>query len=609
MKKKIVNDNTLTKEQRKASRKEQMRSIFKVLSIWKKYLPLFLVSVVLMFAMVVISIISPNIMGELTDTIQAGAATKSIDMKEIMRISILLIVLYGITFVSSIVSAIIMTRISMKFTKELRTMIDKKIDRLPIAFFDKSSIGDIMSRLTNDVDQIAQSLQQTLATMIHSITLLLGVLIMMFVTQWSMALTCLATLPLMFLIMLFILKCANPLFIKRAQLLGDLEGVSEENYNGQKITKLFNAEKKMNEKFEDVNQNLGRTLFKSECFGGLMNPLMNFLSYFTYALVCLVGGLLMNSNAAGVTIGTITSFLIYVNLFQSPLSQISQSLNNLQMASASSVRVMAFLEEKEMDMEEDKTRKLIVDGKENVKGRVVFDHVNFSYDSSREIIHDFSAVVEPGMKVAIVGPTGAGKTTLVNLLMRFYEINSGKITIDGVDIKDMPKSEIRDLFAMVLQDTWVFDGTLRENLAYNTPNLTDDDLYKAIKDAHLVHFVRALSGKLDYHITDGSSISGGQKQLITIARAMLKNAPLLILDEATSNVDTRTEEKIQESMDRLSKGKTSFVIAHRLSTIKNSDLILVLNDGNIVEQGTHESLMKQNGFYASLYNSQFALTE
>lgn len=333
-----------------------------------------------------------------------------------------------------------------------------------------------------------------------------------------------------------------------------------------------------------------------------MQPVMGFMSYLGYAAVCVAGGLLINSPEASITMGTVTAFLMYVNLFQSPLTQIAQAMNSLQSAAASGARVFKFLGQKELS---DETAKPLYFADKKVKGEVEFDHIHFSYDDSREIIHDFSAVIKPGMKVAIVGPTGAGKTTMVNLLMRFYETNSGSIKIDGVPIKDMKREEIHSLFAMVLQDTWVFDGTLRENLAYNTQNLSEEDFKEVIHDAHLTHFVRALPGGLDYEIKDGAMISGGQKQLITIARAMLKRAPMLILDEATSNVDTRTEEKIQEAMDRLSKGKTSFVIAHRLSTIKNSDLILVMKDGNIIEQGNHESLMKQNGFYASLYNSQF----
>ena len=604
--------NPMRKRRQQQIEKFQKGDLKKILinlsSSMKRYFPLLIISLLLLIVSVVMAILAPDQMKSLTDVINNGAAHKNINMDDVFRFGITLVVMYVVSAFCSFFSGMVMTTVAMRYTEQLRKQIAAKINRVPLRYFDTSSTGDVMSRLTNDVDQIGQSMQQTVSTMVQSFFMLVGVLIAMFISSWQLALVCLATLPLMVLLMGFIIKIANPWFIKRQNTIGEVESVVEENYNGQFVIKLFNAEGTTNAEFEARNQILGTTLFKSEIFGGLMLPLMNFVSYVAYAAVCLVGGILMSKQTAGVTLGTITAFLSYVNLFQSPLTQIAQSLNSLQSATASGKRVFEFLGEKEMEDETSKARQFDENGKETIKGEVVFDHVYFGYDENREIIHDFSAVVKPGMKVAIVGPTGAGKTTMVNLLMRFYDINKGSIKIDGVDVKDMSRAEIHDIFAMVLQDTWVYEGTLRENLEYNTPNLTDEDLQNAIHDAHLVHFVRSLPGGLDYEIKEDSAISGGQKQLITIARAMLKKAPLLILDEATSNVDTRTEEKIQEAMDRLSKGKTSFVIAHRLSTIKNADLILVMKDGNIIEHGNHDELIAQNGFYASLYNSQFALS-
>lgn len=581
---------------------ELKKSLGQIALSMKRYLPGLIVCVICILAYVVISVLSPNVLSDLTNVITNGSANKNIDMEKIAYYGILLLVLYISSALCNFLSGFIMTTVAQRYSQNLRKQITEKINDIPLSYFDTNSTGDILSILTNDVDMISQSLQQSLSMLISSVFMLIGVTIAMFVTSWQLALVCLATIPVMILILVVLLKFAGPQFLARQNQLGELNGVVEENYNGQMIIKLFNAEDKTIEKFDKKNRQLGSTMFKAEFFGGLMQPVMSFMSYLGYAAVCIVGGLLINKTNPSVSMGTITAFLMYVNLFQSPLTQIAQAMNSLQSAGASGSRVFQFLAENELS-DESKKKEFFKD--KTVKGEVVFDHVHFSYDGQREIIHDFSAAIKPGMKVAIVGPTGAGKTTMVNLLMRFYEINAGKILIDGIPIADMKREEIHSLFAMVLQDTWVFDGTLRENLAYNTKNLTEEDFTNVIHDAHLTHFVRSLPGGLDYEIKDGSSISGGQKQLITIARAMLKKAPMLILDEATSNVDTRTEEKIQEAMDRLSKGKTSFVIAHRLSTIKNADLILVMKDGNIIEQGTHESLMKEKGFYASLYNSQF----
>lgn len=591
----------------KMSFENMKKSLGQLAVSMKRYLPALILCLLFIIAYVVISVISPSVLSDLTNVITEGSTNQNIKMDEIAHYGIILAVLYVVSAFCNFASGFTMTTIAQRYSQNLRKQITEKINDIPLRFFDTNSTGDILSILTNDVDMISQSMQQSLSMLVSSVFMLIAVIIAMFVTSWQLALVCIATIPIMIAILALLLKFAGPQFLARQNQLGEINGIVEENYNGQMIIKLFNAEDKTIAAFDKKNHQLGATMFKAEFFGGLMQPVMSFMSYFGYAAVCVAGGLLINSTSSGITMGTITAFLMYVNLFQSPLTQIAQGMNSMQSATASGSRVFRFLGEEELSDETKKEHYFLQDGMEKVKGRVEFDHVHFSYDDSREIIHDFSAVVEPGMKVAIVGPTGAGKTTMVNLLMRFYELNSGNIKIDGVKISDMTREEIHSLFAMVLQDTWVFDGTLRENLAYNTLNLTEEDFKNVIHDAHLTHFVRALPGGLDYEIKDGGSISGGQKQLITIARAMLKNAPMLILDEATSNVDTRTEEKIQEAMDRLSKGKTSFVIAHRLSTIKNADLILVMKDGNIIEQGNHESLMKKNGFYASLYNSQFNL--
>lgn len=591
----------------KMSFENMKKSLSQLAVSMKKYLPALILCLLFIIAYVVISVISPSVLSDLTDVITTGSTSQSIDMDKIAHYGIILAVFYVVSAFCNFASGFTMTTIAQRYSQNLRKQITEKINDIPLRFFDTNSTGDILSILTNDVDMISQSMQQSLSMLVSSVFMLIAVIIAMFVTSWQLALVCIATIPIMIAILALLLKFAGPQFLARQNQLGEINGIVEENYNGQMIIKLFNAEDKTIAAFDKKNHQLGATMFKAEFFGGLMQPVMSFMSYFGYAAVCVAGGLLINSTSSGITMGTITAFLMYVNLFQSPLTQIAQGMNSMQSATASGSRVFRFLGEEELSDETKKAHYFLQDGMEKVKGKVEFDHVHFSYDDSREIIHDFSAVVEPGMKVAIVGPTGAGKTTMVNLLMRFYELNSGNIKIDGVKISDMTREEIHSLFAMVLQDTWVFDGTLRENLAYNTPNVSEEDFKNVIHDAHLTHFVRALPGGLDYEIKDGVSISGGQKQLITIARAMLKNAPMLILDEATSNVDTRTEEKIQEAMDRLSKGKTSFVIAHRLSTIRNADLILVMKDGNIIEQGNHESLMKKNGFYASLYNSQFNL--
>ena len=595
--------------------KGQFSSSIKQLAInGKKYLTPMIVAAVLLIMSVILQVLAPSLMQSFTDLIADNAISNDIPLgitasdgsHGLLFYGLVLIIFYVTVALSSYFANFIMTTISQLYAASLRQKISQKINKIPLSYFDSHNFGDILSTLTNDVDQIGQSLQQSVGMVIQSVFLLIGVLIAMFINSWQMALTALISLPLMAVFVVIVTKFAMPQFKNRQDSLADVNSVIEEDYNGQIIIKCFNAQDKVNKDFEKENKQLHDAMFKAQCFGGLMPPLTSFISYVAYAAVYISGGLLMNDNA-GVTYGMITAFTIYVSLFQSPLAQIAQAMNTLQMAAASSHRVFEFLDQSELEDESDKSPCFYQeDGKEHVHGEVEFRHVSFSYDSTREIIHDFSAIIKPGMKVAIVGPTGAGKTTIVNLLMRFYEVNSGDILIDGVSTKKMTREEIHDIFGMVLQDTWMFEGTVRENLVYNTPNISDDQIKTACKEASIWHYIRTLPGGLDYQITDSSNISGGQKQLFTIARAMIKNAPLMILDEATSNVDTRTEEKIQEAMDKLTSGRTSFVIAHRLSTIKNADLILVMKDGNIIEQGNHEELIAKNGFYASLYNSQFA---
>lgn len=569
------------------------------------YLPIIL-STIFVTIGTVLAIIAPQYLSDLTNTITDGAASRNVNMDAIFKFGMILVIFYVTNAILTYVSGYIMTIVTQKYSYDMRKNISKKINRLPLKYFDSHPYGDTLSRVTNDVDQIGQSLQQSVTMLIQSVFMLVGVLIAMFITSWQMALTALLTVPLMALFILLIMKVAMPLFKKRQDTLGVVNGIVEENFTGQLIIKAFNAEKRKKAEFEKSNQKLHWTMFKAQFFGGLMQPLMMFISYFAYAAVCVVGGLLLNDGGI-VTFGTISAFLVYVNLFQNPLSQIAQSMNSLQMAAAASGRVFEFVEEEEIISEEDKKHFFLEEGVEKVRGKVEFKNVCFGYSPDKIIIPSFSALVNPGMKVAIVGPTGAGKTTMVNLLMRFYELNGGDILIDDKSISEMSREEIHDIFGMVLQDTWMFEGTIRENIVYSTKNVSEEKLIEACKEANIMHYIQTLPGGLDYQISDDASISGGQKQLITIARAMVEDAPLLILDEATSNVDTRTEELIQKAMDQLTEGRTSFVIAHRLSTIKNADLILVMKDGNIIESGNHNQLMDKDGFYASLYNSQFEL--
>lgn len=552
----------------------------------------------------VLSIFAPQWLSKLTDEITSGAALKNINLQKIAELAFILIGFYAGGAILNYAASFIMAGVTQKFAFGMRRSVSHKINRIPLKYYDGHQYGDTLSIVTNDIDTVSQSLEQAVTMLLSSAFMLAGVLIAMFVTRWEMAFTALLIVPLMFGMLIFISKYAMPQFRKRQEILGELDGKIEENFTGLNIIKSFGAGERKRGEFEKSNQAMRKAMFRAQMIAGIMQPLTSFVSYFAYAAVCVVGGILLSNGK--ITFGTITAFLVYVNLFQSPMSQMAQAMNSVQMAGGAAARVNKFLSEDELSDETSKPRKLLTGKNATIRGEVEFDHVHFGYDEDKIIIPDFSAKVKPGMKVAIVGPTGAGKTTMVNLLMRFYELNGGDILIDGVSIKDISRAELHDIFGMVLQDTWMFAGTLRENILFSKTGVSDEELMKICREAGLEHFVNTLPEGLDTYMDGEGSVSGGQKQLITIARAMAEKAPLLILDEATSNVDTRTEEVIQEAMDRLTQGRTSFVIAHRLSTIRNADLILVMKDGNIIEQGTHDELLSQNGFYAGLYNSQFA---
>lgn len=525
------------------------------------------------------------------------------NIDKIKNIAILLICIYLVSAIFEYFEAILMTDVSNNFARKLRGNISSKINKLPLKYFDKHVIGDILSRVTNDVDTIAQSMNQSLSTLVSAITLFVGTIIMMFVTNSVMAITAILASLFGFVFMSLVLSKSQKYFVAKQNELGALNGHIEEVYSGLNVVKTYNGEKISNEKFDELNDKLYKANWKSGFLSGLMMPMMSFIGNFGYVAVCVVGALLaLNGH---ISFGVIVAFIVYVRLFVSPLSQIAQAMTSLQSTAAASERVFEFLDEKEMA--DESNIKTTLD-KEKVKGNIEFKNVEFKYDGNdKPTIKNFSAKAKAGEKVAIVGPTGAGKTTMVNLLMKFYDINKGEILIDGVSTKDLTRSNIHDLFTMVLQDTWVFNGSIKDNIIYNTSDVSMEMVESVCKTVGLDHFIKTLPDGYNTILNDNDSVSAGQRQLLTIARGMIQNAPFLILDEATSNVDTRTEELVQKAMDKLTEGKTSFIIAHRLSTIKNADLILVMNEGNIIEQGNHEELMKQNGFYAELYNSQFKL--
>ena len=523
-----------------------------------------------------------------------------INMANIKKISLLLLILYVTSSLLGYLESFILTTISNNFAKNLRSKISLKINSLPLKYFDKNETGDVLSRVTNDVDTISQNMNQSIATLVSSITLFIGSVIMMFVTNYIMAITAIISSLIGFTFMASILKKSQKYFVERQKILGSLNGYIEEIYSGHNVVKAYNGYNKATIEFDKLNKELYECNRKSQFLSGLMQPIMGFVGNLGYVMVCIVGAILTSNGI--ISFGVIVAFMIYVRLFTNPLSQIAQAMTSLQTTAASSERVFEILDEPVMKDESSLTKHL---DKSKVKGEIEFKNVSFGYDKNKIIIHDFSAKAFPGTKVAIVGPTGAGKTTMVNLLMKFYEINKGDILIDDVSTNSLTRENIHDLFVMVLQDTWLFEGTVRDNIKFNKKNVSDEQIWEALKVVGVDHFIKTLPGALDYVLTESDSISSGQKQLLTIARGMIEDAPFLILDEATSNVDTRTEELVASAMDKLTIGRTSFIIAHRLSTIKNADLILVMKDGNIIETGTHDELINKNGFYAELYNSQF----
>ncbi len=585
----------------KRNETNRIRSLKKSADYLKKSVIWVVVALILAAASAIITIIGPDKVGEIANVISDGLLGE-IDLAAITKIGATLVCLYCLSAAFSFLQNYIMAVVTLKMSYRLRGELSEKINTVPLKYFNTTSQGDILSRITNDVSTLQQGLTNSLPTIIGASAQFIGCLIMMFVTEWRLALISLGVTFIGMIVTVLIMKRSQKYFADRQRCLGALNGYIEESYSGHETIKLSEAERQVNKAFDKLNIDVYNANWKSQFLSGIMQPLMSVISNVAYVAVCVVGSILAVNGK--INFGVIVSFILYVRLFTSPLTQIAQGLTNLQTASASAGRIFDFLESEDMPDESDKTAELTC-----VKGNVEFKDVRFAYPDTPDkiIIKDFSASVKSGQKVAIVGPTGAGKTTMVNLLMRFFDINGGDITIDGVSINDMKREDDHNLFSMVLQDTWLFEGTLRENLVYNMSGVTDEDLERVCRACGLDKFVRSLPGGFDTELSESSSISAGQKQLITIARAMLQNSPMLILDEATSSVDTRTELVIQRAMDELTKGRTSFVIAHRLSTIKNADLILVMNEGDVIEKGTHDELMEKGGFYSTLYNSQFAV--
>ncbi len=570
----------------------------KIFSYMGRYRIAVWISIVFAVVGTVMILVGPNKLRDLTDLIAGGLVTGSIDMGAIWEIGLFLIAIYATSTVLTFVQNYILATVSQKMASKFRTDISKKINRLPLRYFDTSSSGDVLSRATNDVDTLGQSMNQSIGLLITSVTMLLGSLVMMVYTNYIMAavtvLSCVAGFGMMILIM----RYSQKYFGIQQENLGNMNGHVAEIYSAHNVVKVYNGQKEASKKFDSINEELARSAFMSQFLSGLMMPLMNFIGNFGYVTVCVVGAAMVINGQ--ISIGVIVAFMIYVRLFTQPLAQMAQAFTGMQSVAAAGERVFEFIEEEELSEEVVSPRKL-----EKVEGHVEFRNVHFSYVPGREVIHGFSAEIKPGQKIAIVGPTGAGKTTMVNLLMRFYDTDSGDILIDGVSIKEMRRSDVHDLFCMVLQDTWIFEGTVKENIIYCKEGVTDEQVVEACKAVGIHHFIKTLPKGYDTMLDNTTSLSVGQRQQITIARAIVENAPLLILDEATSSVDTRTERAIQNAMDQMTVGRTSFVIAHRLSTIKNSDLILLMRGGNIVEQGTHDELLAAGAFYSEMYNSQF----
>lgn len=563
----------------------------------KKQLPYAIIALVFAIAGTIIALIGPKVLEKITDIISSGLMT-GINLDKVTSLCITMMVLYVISWILSFSQNFIMATVTQTISKRLRTDIVEKTNRLPLSYFDKTSYGDVLSRITNDVDTIGMTLNQSVGALVSNVTMLLGSLLMMFITNYILAFTAVLTSIFGFMLMSVIMKHSQKHFSRQQRHLGAINGHVEEIYTGHIVIKAFNAEESSKKDFERINRHLRDSSFKASALSGVMQPLMNFIGNLGYVLVCIVGASLVFKGVIG--FGVIVAFMVYIRLFTNPLSQIAQAMTSMQSTAAAGERVFEYLNEEELSDESHKKTYL-----KDVKGDVEFKNVKFGYTKDKIIIKDFSLKVKAGQKVAIVGPTGAGKTTIVNLLMRFYEINSGDIYIDNIPIDTLTRENIHELFCMVLQDTWLFEGTVKENLIYSKTDVSDEQIISACKAVGIHHFIRALPHGYDTVLDDKTSLSSGQKQQLTIARAIIENAPLLILDEATSSVDTRTERIIQKAMDDLTVGRTSFVIAHRLSTIKNADIILVLKDGDVDSVGTHEELLEQGGFYAELYNSQF----
>lgn len=579
--------------------KDFRKTMLSLISYCKSYIPYIIIALILAVAGTIFSLIGPNKLQDITEIIEEGFMSPSgIDTGRVTEIAIFLVELYGMGFIFNYAQGFIMSTVTQKISRSLRNDISHKINNIPLSYFNKTSYGDVLSRVTNDVDMIGQSLNQSIVSIVTAVTMFLGSLLMMFITNPLMALTAVASTIIGFGLMSLIMSHSQKYFMQQQRELGRINGHIEEIYSGHSVVRVSNAMRGASETFEEINEKLYNSAWKSQFLSGLMMPLMGFIGNFGYVAVCIVGAALAMHGK--ITFGVIVAFMIYIRLFTNPLSQLAQASTSIQSTAAASERVFEFLSEEEMNDESYKETVL-----SDVKGDVEFRNVKFGYTPEKIIINNFSAHAKPGQKIAIVGPTGAGKTTMVNLLMRFYELNGGQILIDGVPTSELTRKNVHDLFCMVLQDTWLFEGTVRENIVYSKENVTDEEIAVACKAVGIDHFIRTLPNGYDTVLNDKANLSAGQKQLITIARAMIENAPLLILDEATSSVDTRTEALIQEAMDKLTVGRTSFVIAHRLSTIKNADLILVMKDGDIIESGNHEELLGKNGFYAELYNSQF----
>lgn len=579
--------------------KDFKKAIINLFGYCKDYYRLIIFAIVLSIISSIFSIIGPGKVRDIINEITIGL-TSTINMEVIKDITLFLAVMYVLGAIFHYVEAYLMAIMTNKLSKNLRNKISVKINKIPLKYFDSTSYGDILSRVTNDVDTISRTLSESVSDLVSSIVLFIGVVLVMFITNPVMAITGILASLIGFSLLAFILAKSQKYYEIQQKELGNLNGHIEEAYSGHNVVKVYNNVENSKDEFEKINEKMFNSSIKSHFLSGLMPPIMGFIGNFGYVAICIVGSILVINGK--INVATIVSFMMYTRLFTSPLSTIAQGFIELQSAAAASERVSEFLSESELEDESSKT--LVLD-RNKVEGNIEFNHVVFGYDDDKNIIKDFNVSVENGEKVAIVGPTGAGKTTMVNLLMRFYEIKNGSITIDGVNTRDITRENVHDLFCMVLQDTWVFEGTIKENIIYNRKNITDNEVEDACRVVGLDHFIKTLPLGYDTVLDDIESLSAGQKQLLTIARGMLSDAPFLILDEATSSVDTRTEELVQKAMDALTKGRTSFIIAHRLSTIKNADLILVMKDGNIIEQGSHNELMEKNGFYTELYNSQF----